>query len=59
VHLAFATPLLPGGLPVLALEMHGDPADRIMVGTALQEGCKLVTRDVAIVRSGIVETVWD
>jgi PIN domain nuclease of toxin-antitoxin system len=55
------------GLPVTpeiavlaaGLEMHGDPADRIIVGTALQEGCKLVTRDEAIVRSGLVETVWD
>ncbi len=41
------------------LQMHGDPADRIIVGTALQEGCKLVTRDEAIVRSGIVDVIWD
>jgi PIN domain nuclease of toxin-antitoxin system len=55
------------GLPVTpdiaalatSLTMPGDPADRIIVATALQERCKLVTRDEAIVESGVVETVWD
>jgi PIN domain nuclease of toxin-antitoxin system len=42
-----------------ALTMQGDPADRIIVATALQERCKLVTRDEAIVKSGVVDTVWD
>jgi PIN domain nuclease of toxin-antitoxin system len=55
------------GLPVTpeiaalaaTLTMQGDPADRIIVATALQERCKLVTRDERIVESGVVETVWD
>jgi len=41
------------------LGMHGDPADRFIVATALQHGCKLVTRDETIARAGIVETIWD
>ena len=44
---------------VAGLIMHGDPADRFIVATALHLGCKLVTRDDAIVRSNVVETVWD
>jgi PIN domain nuclease of toxin-antitoxin system len=55
------------GLPVTpeiavlatSLSMQGDPADRIIVATALHERCKLVTRDEGIVASDIVETIWD
>ena len=39
--------------------MHGDPADRIIIATAMQHGCKLVTCDEAIARGGMVETVWE
>jgi PIN domain nuclease of toxin-antitoxin system len=42
-----------------SLSMQGDPADRIIVATALQERCKLVTRDEAIAKSNVVDTVWD
>jgi PIN domain nuclease of toxin-antitoxin system len=42
-----------------SLTMQGDPADRIIVATALRERCKLVTRDELIVESGVVDTVWD
>jgi PIN domain nuclease of toxin-antitoxin system len=38
--------------------LHGDPADRMIVATAIRHGCKLVSRDQAIERSGLVETVW-
>jgi PIN domain nuclease of toxin-antitoxin system len=37
---------------------HGDPADRLIVATALEAGSALVTRDGAIRRSKLVETVW-
>jgi PIN domain nuclease of toxin-antitoxin system len=55
------------GLPVTpeiavlatSLAMQGDPADRIIVATALHEHRRLVTRDESIVESGIVETIWD
>jgi PIN domain nuclease of toxin-antitoxin system len=35
-----------------------DPADRIIVATALTLGCALVTRDNEIIDSGLVETIW-
>lgn len=37
---------------------HGDPADRLIVATALEAGSALVTRDGTIRRSKLVETVW-
>jgi PIN domain nuclease of toxin-antitoxin system len=37
---------------------HGDPADRLIVATALEAGSALVTRDGAIRRAKLVETVW-
>lgn len=36
----------------------GDPADRFIVGTALELGVPLVTRDQRIARWGQVETIW-
>ncbi len=42
-----------------SLTMQGDPADRIIVATALHRRCKLVTRDDAIARSNVVDTIWD
>jgi PIN domain nuclease of toxin-antitoxin system len=35
-----------------------DPADRIIVGTALAEGLALMTADREIRNSGIVPTIW-
>lgn len=37
---------------------HGDPADRLIVATALVHGAALVTADGPIEDSGIVETIW-
>jgi PIN domain nuclease of toxin-antitoxin system len=37
---------------------HGDPADRIIVATALEHRAPLVTRDERIHRHGAVEVVW-
>ncbi len=37
---------------------HGDPADRIIVATALEHGAPLVTRDERIRRHRVVEAVW-
>ena len=36
----------------------GDPADRIIGGTALSEGLTLVTHDERIRRSSLLKTVW-
>jgi PIN domain nuclease of toxin-antitoxin system len=38
--------------------LHYDPADRIIVATALELGAPLVTMDGAITRSGVVRCIW-
>jgi PIN domain nuclease of toxin-antitoxin system len=40
------------------LAMHGDPADRLIVATALACGAPLVTKDEAIRQSGLVQAIW-
>jgi PIN domain nuclease of toxin-antitoxin system len=35
-----------------------DPADRLIVATALLQGVPLVTKDERIRRAGVVETIW-
>lgn len=43
----------------LALEWeHRDPADRVIVSTALLKGVPLLTRDDTIRDAGVVETIW-
>lgn len=42
-EIAVASTRLPG-------DFHGDPADRIIVATARQDGCTLVTADEAILK---------
>ncbi|MGL4943181.1 MAG: type II toxin-antitoxin system VapC family toxin [Thermoguttaceae bacterium] len=39
------------------LKMHGDPADRIIVATALELGVPLLTADKAIRNAGVVTCV--
>lgn len=36
----------------------GDPADRFIVGTALEMGVPIVTRDRRISNSGLTATIW-
>ena len=43
---------------LLGPDFHGDPADRIIVATALDAGAPLVTRDRRIRASRRVETLW-
>lgn len=52
-------PLSPD-VAVLAteLQLHADPADRIIVATAQVAGAQLVTKDERIRRSGIVTSIW-
>jgi len=38
--------------------LRGDPADRLIVATAITHGAALVTRDERIRASGVVRTVW-
>jgi PIN domain nuclease of toxin-antitoxin system len=37
---------------------HGDPADRLIVATALTHGALLVTKDEKIQRQRFVKTLW-
>jgi PIN domain nuclease of toxin-antitoxin system len=43
---------------LLGPSFHGDPADRIIVATALELGLVLVTRDERIRGWGRVKTLW-
>jgi PIN domain nuclease of toxin-antitoxin system len=40
------------------LPMHRDPADRLIVSTARQNGCPLVTRDKAIHEARLTPVIW-
>ena len=40
-------------------KFHGDPADRIIVATALVHGLTIVTKDEKISRHAKVNTLWD
>lgn len=43
----------------LALDWdHRDPADRVIVSTALSKGVPLLTRDEVIRAAGVVATIW-
>jgi len=53
-------PLTPA-VAVASAQLHsfgGDPADRLIVATALTHGAVLVTKDERIRASGVVKTVW-
>ena len=38
--------------------LHGDPADRIILATAIDLHAILVTKDERLQRSGLVDTLW-
>lgn len=38
--------------------LHGDPADRFLVATAVHHGCPLVTRDERLRDYPAVRTIW-
>jgi len=42
----------------LPRDYPGDPADRIIGGTALAEGLALVTHDERIRKSSLLKTIW-
>ena len=53
-------PLTPAIAVVSAqlARFHGDPADRLIVATALTHGARLVSRDEKLASSGLVEVLW-
>jgi len=52
------TPEIAASAAQFPPEYPGDPADRIIGGTARVEGLTLVTRDERIRRSSLIKTVW-
>ena len=57
VHLAPLTPSI--AVRSCRLDnIEGDPADRIIVATAMQYGCKLVSKDERIKKFKNVRVVW-
>ena len=50
-NIAIKSVQLPG-------ELHGDPADRLIVATALSMGSALVTKDEKILNYPHVKTIW-
>lgn len=57
VQVAPVTPDIAAQVAELPEGFHGDPADRLIVATALARGLPLMTRDRKIGASGIVEIV--
>lgn len=53
-------PLTPAVVAASAAlrDAHGDPADRLIVATALTHGASLVTRDRRIRELAAVRTIW-
>jgi len=43
---------------LLPASIHNDPADRIVIATALSEGVPLVTKDEKIIKNAPIETIW-
>jgi len=40
------------------IPVHGDPADRLIIATALQHACPIVTIDENIQSTKLVQTIW-
>lgn len=57
VELAALTPAIAVRAAGLGAGFSGDPADRLIVATALEAGAPLFTRDASLRASPIVETV--
>jgi PIN domain nuclease of toxin-antitoxin system len=54
-----ALPVTPDiAVEAAMLPMHGDPADRLIVSTALANRCPLVTRDKAIHETRLTPVIW-
>jgi PIN domain nuclease of toxin-antitoxin system len=53
-----ATPEIAALAVSLPKDFPKDPADRLIAATAIVEGMALVTADLRIRRSKVVETVW-
>jgi PIN domain nuclease of toxin-antitoxin system len=52
------TPGIAARAGLLGDDFPGDPADRMIVASALSLGAPLVSKDERIKRSGVVQTIW-
>ena len=52
------TPAIAARAGSLPRSVGGDPADRLIVATALQHGVPLVTKDGRIRDAQVLETIW-
>lgn len=58
VQLAPLSPRIALRASALPGELHGDPADRMVVATAQEYACALITKDDLILRYPHVRAVW-
>lgn len=58
VTLVPLSPEIAAASMALQEPFHGDPADRIIVATAIESRCALATKDERIVRWSHVRTIW-
>jgi PIN domain nuclease of toxin-antitoxin system len=58
VRLLPITPRVAVRSTQLGKEAPSDPADRLIIATALEERVPIVTRDAEIIDSGLCETLW-
>lgn len=58
VELLPLTPTISVKATQLGVAFHGDPADRIIVATALLEAAVLITKDARILKYTAVPAVW-
>ena len=57
-HLLPVSPAVAVGAAKLPRAFHGDPADRLIVATALDAKAPLVTRDRRIHEAHVLDTIW-
>jgi PIN domain nuclease of toxin-antitoxin system len=58
IELIGLTPAIATRAGSLGDEFPGDPADRMIVASALAVDASLVSKDERIKRSGVVQTIW-
>ncbi|MBI3185494.1 MAG: type II toxin-antitoxin system VapC family toxin [Myxococcales bacterium] len=58
IELVALTPDVAVEAAALDGKLHGDPADRIIVATAVRCAATLVSRDERIRRAGLIATLW-
>jgi PIN domain nuclease of toxin-antitoxin system len=58
VEIIALSPAIAARAGLLGDDFPGDPADRMIVASALTLGAPLVSKDERIKRTGVVQTIW-